>query len=141
MRNEDSALIQAVPTWDGNKDGTVTCEEWKSYADALFNQFDGGKDGFLIAGEYRALAQADRLFEVVPLDYFDGDGDGRVSRSEFVNKPNRAFAVLDKNKDCALGRDEFRQPSPPQPGGPGGKGMPKGGPGGGSGGPGGPGGM
>jgi Ca2+-binding EF-hand superfamily protein len=71
------------------------------------------------------------------LDYFDGDGDGRVSRSEFVDKPNRAFAVLDKNKDCALSRDEIRQPSAPQPGGPGGKGMPKGGPPGGGGSPGG----
>ncbi|MCZ7594933.1 MAG: hypothetical protein M5U16_08450 [Hyphomicrobium sp.] len=71
------------------------------------------------------------------MDYFDSDGDARVSRSEFVDKPNRAFAVLDKNKDCALGRDEIRQPSAPEPGGPGGKRMPKGGPGGGSGGPGG----
>jgi hypothetical protein len=135
VHSADSALIQAIPTWDGNRDGTVTCEEWKSYADGLFKQFDGGKDGFLTTGEYRALAQADRLFEVVPLGYFDGDGDGRVSRSEFVDKPNRAFAMLDKNSDCALERDEFRQSSPPQPGGPGGRGMPKGGPG--AGGPGG----
>lgn len=141
MRNEDSALIQAVPTWDGNRDGTVTCEEWKNYADALFKQFDGLRDGFLTAGEYQALAKGDRLFEVVPLAYFDSDGDARVSQSEFVDKPNRAFALLDKNKDCALSRDELRHPSPPQPGGPGGKGMPKGGPGGGMGGPAAPGGM
>jgi Ca2+-binding EF-hand superfamily protein len=52
------------------------------------------------------MSRADRLFETVGFAYFDADGDGRISLSELVDKPNPAFTLLDKNGDCVLSPDE-----------------------------------
>jgi hypothetical protein len=44
------------------------------------------------------------------MSYFDADGDGRLSLAEMTDKPNPAFALLDKNGDCVLSADERVQP-------------------------------
>lgn len=77
------------------------------------------------------MSLTDRLFEAVSLDYYDVDKDNRLSRIEFVDKPNAAFKLGDRNKDCTLDRTELmtRMPPaggkpPPGGGGPGGQGGP-----------------
>lgn len=112
----DLALVVAVPTWDVDKDGRVTCADWQAYSGALFEESDADHDGFLVAEEYRALARTDKLFETVPLGYFDTDNTGKVSRAQFVDAPNRAFALLDKNHDCAIDKSELVK-LPARPGG------------------------
>ena len=87
------------------------------------------------------MARVDRLFDVANFDYFDGNGDGKVTSAEIVDRPNPAFRLLDKNDDCVIGRDEkARERSPGaqaedkdrrQPRGPGDRGTPGGGRGGG----------
>jgi hypothetical protein len=41
----------AAVTWDLNKDGDVTCEEWKQYVAGLFREADANHDGFLTREE------------------------------------------------------------------------------------------
>jgi hypothetical protein len=44
----------------------------------------------------------DRMFQTVEFGYYDANGDGKLMRGEFVDKPNRAFALLDKTNECKL---------------------------------------
>ncbi|MFN3624335.1 MAG: EF-hand domain-containing protein [Hyphomicrobium sp.] len=98
----DRVFLSAAGNWDRNRDGVVTCDEWKAYAAELFDAADANRDGFLDRTEYGKVVSTDRMFETVDLGYYDGDKDGKLSRSEFVEKPNRAFALLDRNNECKL---------------------------------------
>ena len=132
----DSVFASAVTTWDINRDGQVTCEEWRKYAGGLFAESDANKDGALSRQEFAAMARGDRLFDIANFNYFDGNSDGKVTLAEIIDKPNPAFRVLDKNGDCVIGRDEkLRERSPEtqaqgqdkrQPRGPGDRGTPGG---------------
>jgi Ca2+-binding EF-hand superfamily protein len=76
----------------------------------LFREADTNRDGILTREEYAQLTRRDRLFETVGMNYFDANADGRLSLSEMVDKPNPAFALLDKNGDCVIASDERVQP-------------------------------
>jgi hypothetical protein len=102
----DREFAAAAITWDLNRDGEVTCDEWKQYATGLFRSADANRDGFLSPEEFAAMARQDRLFDTGGFKFFDMNGDGRVTLEELTGKPNPAFALLDKNKDCVIGRDE-----------------------------------
>ncbi len=64
------------------------------------------------------MSMTDRLFEAISLDYFDADKDERLSRTEFVDKPNAAFTLGDRNKDCTLNSTELVVRMPPAGGRP-----------------------
>jgi EF hand len=100
----------AAITWDLNKDGEVTCEEWKQYVTVLFREADVNRDGNLTRAEFAALGRRDRLFETVGFNYFDANADGRLTLAEMIDKPTPAFALLDKNGDCVISADERVQP-------------------------------
>ena len=99
-------FAMAAVTWDLNKDGNVTCEEWKQYVTGLFREADVNRDGILTREEFAALGRRDRLFETVGMNYFDANADGRLTLAEMTDKPNPAFALLDKNGDCVISADE-----------------------------------
>ena len=110
-------FITAAPTWDLNKDGSVTCDEWKAYTGELFTAADGNGDKLLNQDEYRNVIKTDRLFQVADLAYFDGNKDGQLTLQEISDKPNPAFVRLDRDKDCKIGRAEIvlvrgRHPQP-----------------------------
>jgi Ca2+-binding EF-hand superfamily protein len=96
----------AAVTWDLNRDGDVTCDEWKQYVTGLFREADANRDGTLTRAEFAALARSDRLFEMAGFSYFDANADGRLTLAEMTEKPNPAFALLDKNGDCVISADE-----------------------------------
>jgi hypothetical protein len=110
----DREFVIAAVTWDLNKDGNVTCEEWKQYVTNLFREADTNHDGVLTREEYAKLSRRDRLFETAGFNYFDANGDGRLTLSEMVDKPNPAFTILDKNHDCILTPDERVQARGPR---------------------------
>ena len=107
-------FVIAAVTWDLNKDGDVTCDEWKRYVTELFREADADHDGFLTREEYAALSRRDRLFETAGFNYWDANHDGRISLSEMIDKPNPAFTLLDKNHDCVLTPDERVQARGPR---------------------------
>ncbi len=107
--DNDRTFIAAAQTWDLNKDGTVTCDEWKQYVTTAVREADANGDGALDATEWPTLVKGDRLFEVATLSYYDSNNDGKVTADEIANKPNRAFALLDKNGDCQIDRNETVQ--------------------------------
>lgn len=98
----DRAYLQAAGSWDLNHDNVVTCNEWKSYAEDLFNSADTDHDDSLDASEWANLVKIDKLFVTADLKYFDQNGDGKVTRQEFVDKPNPAFVLMDKAGTCKL---------------------------------------
>jgi hypothetical protein len=104
----DMAFVRAAPTWDLDRDGVVTCDEWKLYAGQLFTEVDSGNKGYLTAEDFVALVKTDHLFEAANFAYFGGNSSGRVTRAAFVDKPNPAFRLLDRRKDCRLTSEELR---------------------------------
>jgi hypothetical protein len=102
----DRVYLSAAGNWDRNHDGVVTCDEWRAYAGELFDAADTNRDGFIDASEYAKIVAMDRMFQTADLRYFDTDHDGKLSRAEFVDKPNRAFALLDKGNSCRLTADQ-----------------------------------
>lgn len=104
--NTDVTFVSASQTWDLDKNGIITCDEWKQYASGELRSADGNGDGALDATEWPKLSSSDRLFETADRGFFDLNGDGRVTADEIANKPNPAFTMLDKNKDCQIAHDE-----------------------------------
>ena len=107
--NVDRTFIAAAQTWDFDKDGNVTCDEWKNYTVSLVKETDRNGDSILDAAEFQEMAKIDRLFETADFRYYDLNGDGKVTVEELVGKPNVAFKVLDKNGDCRIDRTETVQ--------------------------------
>lgn len=102
LGNVDTVFVSAAGSWDRNRDNVVTCEEWKTYAGELFDAADANRDGIVDTTEYEKIVRTDRMFETVGVAHYDANGDGKLTRTEFVDKPNRAFVLLDKNNECRL---------------------------------------
>ena len=98
----DRVFLSAAGNWDRNHDGFVTCDEWKAYAAELFGAADANHDGVVDRTEYATIVHTDRMFQTVEFGYYDTNGDGKLDRAEFVDKPNRAFVLLDKGNTCRL---------------------------------------
>jgi Ca2+-binding EF-hand superfamily protein len=98
----------AAVTWDLNRDGNVTCEEWKQYASDLFSAADANHGGMLRRDEFANLTRQDKLFEVAGFHYFDAKGDGRITLAEVIDKPNPALALFDTDHDCVITPEERR---------------------------------
>jgi hypothetical protein len=103
----DRAFLVSIVSWDMNKDGTVTCDEWKAYARAAFAEADANRDGKLTPAEFETMIKSDRLFFYANLQYYDANRDGFVDARELIDRPNPAFAYLDGDKDCRLTPEEI----------------------------------
>ncbi len=98
----DRVFLMAAGSWDRNRDNVVTCDEWKAYATELFNGADANRDDAIDSSEWGRIVSVDRMFETADLRYFDANGDGKVTRAEFVDKQNPAFKLMDTAKTCTL---------------------------------------
>lgn len=105
----DRTFISAAQTWDTDKNGVVTCDEWGRYAAVSVRENDANGDGALDANEWANLVKSDRLFEIANISYYDSNGDGRVTAEELSGKQNLAFKLLDRNQDCQIDRTESVQ--------------------------------
>jgi hypothetical protein len=110
-QDNSDPVVASAPLWDADHNGTYTCDEWKQYASRLFNLADRNHDGYVDATEFKTIQQAAPMFKEADLAYFDEKRDGRVSRNEFVNKPNPLFARYDKNGDCKVTPAELKATS------------------------------
>jgi hypothetical protein len=103
----DPLLTWATVWGDTGRTGVYTCDEWKNYATKLFNDADKNHDGYVDAEEFKAIRKADSMLKDADLGYFDDNRDGRLSRSEFVNKPNQFFVRYDRNGTCRVTLDDI----------------------------------
>ncbi|CAN5556062.1 EF-hand domain-containing protein [soil metagenome] len=104
-RTPGAALDKA----DANHDGDITRDEFKASRAAQFARLDRNGDGVVSLSEFPRLAKSNRskaqsLKAVIT--HADRDGDGRVTRAEFVDGPAPLFDRADRDHDGRLSHDE-----------------------------------
>jgi hypothetical protein len=103
----DQSFVRGISSYDQNRDGAVTCDEWRAAAASAFTSANKSGSGFLTEDEFRNVGAMDRTFLIAGFKYYDVNGDGKVDRKEFVERPNPAFAYADKDADCRLTQSEL----------------------------------
>jgi hypothetical protein len=103
-----SAGATGADVWDANHDGIYTCDEWKAYLGRLFNLADRNHDGRLDQTEFATIRKSGSAFAEADFGYFDENQDGKLTREEFINKPNEFILSHDKNGDCRVTQDELK---------------------------------
>ena len=98
--------------WDANGDQIYTCAEWKKYVNELFTRADRNRDGYLDAQEFKTIQELAPQFARADLGYFDDNRDRRLSRNEFVEKPNPFFLRFDKKGSCQVTIDDIMSSVP-----------------------------
>ncbi|KZK86331.1 transaldolase/EF-hand domain-containing protein [Pseudovibrio sp. Ad46] len=94
---------QFFTNFDTNKDGSVTTAEIEAKRKADFAKADTAGDGAITLEEWKVFA-ADRSSErskdrsVRIFQRFDSNGDGQVTREEFLDQAERMTARMDKMK-------------------------------------------
>ena len=78
----DRTFLIAAGNWDRNKDGNVTCDEWKAYATELFEIGDVERKGHVTPEDWKRIIAVDRMFETVDFKYYDRNGDGKIDSSD-----------------------------------------------------------
>jgi hypothetical protein len=115
------------PNFDTNNDGVVTREEFSTASTARFAGLDANDDGRLTGAELTPRRGGpppgqggDRPPPGAPGDgpprsgaIADENGDGVITRSEFLQDIEARFADLDRNHDGRLTGEEA--PRPPRP--------------------------
>jgi hypothetical protein len=105
----DAMVRNGPPIWDANHDGVFTCEEWKVFAERIFTSADRNRDGKLDPSEFASVQKADSALADSDFGYFDENQDGRITRKEFVEKPNPFILRFDRNGDCHVTAAEIKQ--------------------------------
>jgi EF-hand domain pair len=77
------------------------------YLARIFMVADHNRDRYLNEDEFEAVRTADPIFGDADFSVFDANGDGRISRTEFVSEPNPLFAIYDRDKTCRVTQVEI----------------------------------
>jgi len=115
-----------VENWDLNADGVVTLEEAKERRADIFIMFDKDENMALSADEYKLFDETreqdaqqnavghgqgsmKRAMEGMSQSYNDVNGDGVVSKDEFVSQTSGWLAMIDSNGDGVISLEDFGQ--------------------------------
>ena len=106
--NGNAVLLDQIGGADTNRDGFVSKPELIAFRASNFTRLDRNGDGVLMRSDIPAMAKRfrpevdfDRLIK-----QFDGNKDGKITRSEFVDGPTTIFDAADTNKDGLLSKAE-----------------------------------
>jgi Ca2+-binding EF-hand superfamily protein len=102
---------------DTNKDGMVSAAEWTAFQERSFAALDKDKDGFIEAQEFTSPAKGQLAFATAAyarglmtdemFKKIDANGDGKVSKEEFLGYQRKIFEMLDKGKKGMVGPTDF----------------------------------
>jgi hypothetical protein len=104
-------LVASLANWDFNHDSVFTCANWKRYMTQLFNEADRKKRGFIGAEEFETIKAADPMFSGSDFDYFDEAHKGRITKSDFVDRPSQFFLRYDKKHSCRVTMADINAPA------------------------------
>ena len=95
---------------DANGDGTITAAEFTDARAKMFTRLDRDNDGYLTKDDTPRLAlrrsgNGERMQGMMLM--LDKDGDGKISRDEFVNSPSLLFQRADTNRDGVIDQTEL----------------------------------
>lgn len=114
-----------IENWDMDENGAVSMAEITERRDLVFTMFDNDENNALDATEYAMFDEtraADmemnagghgngqgggRMNEGMTMAFNDTDGDGIVTRDEFIAGSAGWFAMLDQNEDGSVTADDF----------------------------------
>ena len=108
----DDLVVSTARLWGGDL-GVYTCDQWKRYVTNLFDRADRYHRGYIDEKQFKIIQYASPIFANAEFGYFDDNGDGRITKSEFVDRPSEFFARFDKKHDCRVTADEMNQAPPP----------------------------
>lgn len=99
-------MLDRLMEADTNKDGSITRAEMRTMREAHFRRMDVNNDGFISADERPQRADAAKAKGKggerpggAGMGGADANGDGKISRDEFLNAPTPGFDRLDANKN------------------------------------------
>ena len=114
----DPSLSHFLEQWDANGDGSVSLAEIRQGREHRFAAYDADGDGYLDREEQAKFdkvretgiarfSEDDRIkirqvADGLSMPRNDADGDGRVSRDEFLKGGESWFKSLDKDGDGAV---------------------------------------
>jgi len=119
-----------IENWDTDEDGQVTLVEATERRSDIFTTFDEDDDGFLSASDYAMFNEArandrasmkeagqgqgrgqghgqGREGQGMTMNFNDVNGDGQVSRDEFMTRSNDWYAQMDRNGDGTVTTADF----------------------------------
>ncbi|MFI4869539.1 MAG: EF-hand domain-containing protein [Steroidobacterales bacterium] len=104
---------------DTDGDGTVSREEWNAFQEKVFAMLDKNKNGNVDSKEFMSRGNemagfatggyAKGLQTMEMMHKIDADGDGMVTRDEFIAYQTKVFDLMDTSTSHKgkLGADEF----------------------------------
>lgn len=95
---------------DADNSGDVTFEEFASAMNERLLSADADGDGKMTVGEIAdqiERTRAERLAKRL-IERFDADGDGVLTKAEVESRQKKLFALLDRNDDGKIVKDEAR---------------------------------
>ena len=113
-----------IENWDMDEDGQVTLAEAQEKRSEIFTMFDQDENGVLNDSEYDLFDETRRadmdenagghkkgqmrgVEKAMMRDFNDVDGDGLVSRDEFVGRAGDWFIMMDRTGDGVVTTDDF----------------------------------
>jgi Ca2+-binding EF-hand superfamily protein len=94
---------------DANQDGVVTKQEFLDARAAQFGRFDRNADGYIDDADVpeRMRERRDARGGGAMRKELDKDGDGKVSKEEFVTGPTTIFDRVDADHNGSLDKQEL----------------------------------
>jgi len=116
--------LHFIENWDGDDDGQITLAEATEKRGDIFYMFDQDENELLDAEEYKLFdatreedmqtnaggqqnGQMRGVNQGLMQQYNDANGDGAVSKDEFLARVPEWFAMMDRNEDGVVTTADF----------------------------------